>query len=75
MKGREKVYLLAVLVTSAALSWNAFDLAVQGGPGGAHAWHPGAGRPRAVDVERLRERIREGHLSDHPALFAHPADR
>lgn len=33
-----------------------------------------AGQPRDVDVDLLRELIRQGRLSDHEALHAHPVD-
>jgi len=67
-------YLLAVLLTAGAFTVHALDLAVRTGPDVPHAWRQGAGRPRPVDVERFRTLIRERRLSDHPALFVHPAD-
>jgi hypothetical protein len=75
VKPRERIYLLVVFVTAVFLAWNALDLALRAGPDGARAFHPTTGRSRDVDVDRIRGLIEGGSLSDHEALFAHPADR
>ena len=76
MRRIEILYLAAVLVFAAwfvgltlAGAREAWIRTTPGGFAGAGA----AGQPRDVDLERIREMIRQKRLSDHEAEFYKPA--
>lgn len=68
---REWLYLVAVAACAIAFVAQVLDLAAPPSPAGVGK-RPSTGEARDVDMEALRERIRQGYLSDRDALFAHP---
>lgn len=72
MRRTERVYLTAVLVLAMILAWITLT---QAGKAISRlttteaAGTPSAGKPRDVDLERIKELIREKRLSGHEADF------
>jgi hypothetical protein len=75
VRRRDLPYLLAVAVLAVVFAGDVVSRAVKAsGAPNATGFLPGvAGEARDVDVERLERLIRQGHLSDHEALYAKPA--
>ena len=75
MGRREKGYLIIVLacalVFAAASSWHAADVWRRAWPSTAVS-AGAAGEARDVDVEQIRELIRQGYLSDREASYYTP---
>jgi len=72
MRKTERVYLTAVLILALVFAWITLthaERALSRLTAAEAVGTPTAGQPRDVDLERIRELIRERRLSDHEAEF------
>lgn len=70
-RAADRVYLLAVLALAVLFAANVLSLAFEAVPSAAVA-PASAGRPRDIDMDALRRRLREGRLSTREARHARP---
>ena len=67
MKGSPPLHLLLFAIAFAVLAMPLSQLTSRSQA------QPAAGQPRDVDVDEVKDQVRKGALSGHPADFAKPA--
>ena len=70
----DRLYLVCVIALASLFVVDVVSSLVDGAPAAISVPVRGAGQTREVDLDSLRERIRQGRLSDREASHAHPVD-